>query len=71
MTWSSSQQLDKKAQVSLLKDLLALSIKLENDLLNRTGIMTNITLKDMTQITTMKSTLENILINLEKKLQVR
>ncbi len=71
MTWSSSQQLDKKAQVSLLKDLLALSIKLENDLLNRTGIMTNITLKDMTQITTMKSTLENILINLEKELQVR
>ncbi len=49
---------------------MALSMKLQKEDSNTMGIMTNMTLKDMTQNTTMKSTLENIIINLEKGLRV-
>ncbi len=69
-SWSSRQLINRKDRISLLNDLLALSMKLQKEDSNTMGIMTNMTLKDMTQNTTMKSTLENIIINLEKGLRV-
>ncbi len=67
MTWSSKQRLNLEDQTSLAKDLLALSILLERKPWNTMDTMTNMTLKDLTQITTTISTLKNILINLERE----
>ena len=57
VSWSSKQRLNRKDRLSLAKDLLALSIELQNKRLSTLDIMK--TLEDMT----LDITLKDILIN--------
>ncbi len=65
--WSSSQVLKKEDLVSLQKDLSVLLLKLQEKDCNTMGIMTNMTYNGLTQMSFMKNTLENILINLGRE----
>ncbi len=61
MNWSSKQRLNREDRHSLAKDLLAFSMKLENERLTTSDIINR--LNNMTLDITMKNTTERILIN--------
>ncbi len=61
MTWSSKQQLSPREQASLARDLLAISMKLQNEHWTSTDI-TKI-LEHTTQAITMRNIIRHTLIN--------
>ncbi len=69
-SWSSLQVIDKKEQVSLAKDLLALLSILQGKHLDTTAGMINTILRSTILTTTMIHMFENTGTNLEKELQV-